>query len=407
MKRVYLNLRIALRSLASFKVRTALAMLGAFLGTFSLIVVSNLSDSLTKKTEAEAAKLGRNLLIVRSGLVARVGPQARLFSEATNLTIEDADVIAAGSTHVSDVAPTGNKAFPVRYGNVILQSVLILGVTPNYTSLRNFQVKDGSFFFDRDMENVSRVAVLGSKVAEKLFGNESPLGRHILIWRVPCQVIGVMEEKGVDISGADLDNQIFVPLSTFLRRFVNKDFVNSVTVQVVDGDSLPAAKAEIEDILRKRHKIGRGKKDDFTVIDLKDVIALQAQAMDMIRVLGRIAATISFFIGGLGILSIMILIVNERRLEIGIRRAVGSRKRDIVLQFLIESSFISWSGGTVGLVVSLLATMLIFTLADLPFAVSLGGLAVAFFASVAVGAAAGIYPSQKATKIQPVDVLRS
>ena len=407
MKRIYLNLHIALRSLANFKLRTALAILGVFLGTFSLIIVSNLSDSLRKKTEKEAASLGKNLLIVRSGIVRRFGAQARLLSEATTLTTRDAKAIIESSPFVSDVSPSSNKSFPVRYGDVTLTSVLVMGVTPNYTDVRDFRVKEGRFVNNNDNKNLNRVAVIGKEVADKLFGIRNPIGEYILIWRVPCQVIGLMEEKGVDISGFNQDNQVFIPLNTFLRRFINKDYIGSISVQAIDEKSIPIAKAEIEDLLRKRHKIREDQKDDFTVIDLKDVMALKTQAMSMITVLGRVAAAVSFFIGGIGILSIMILIVNERRVEIGIRRAVGSRKRDIILQFLIESAFIAFSGGTFGLIASFVTTVIIFMLSDLPFTVSITGLILSFLASVGVGILAGIYPSKNATKIQPVDVIRA
>jgi len=407
MRRVYLNLKIAIRSLMNFKLRTTLAVLGVFLGTFSLIVVSNLSDSLAKKTQIEAEKLGKNLLIVRSGIVRRFGSSTRLLSEATTLTTHDAGAILDGSRLVKDVSPSGNKNFPVRYENVVLKSILIMGIMPNYSEIRNFRAKHGRFINYGDNATLSKVAVIGTKVAEKLFGQQNPLGKHILIWRVPCEVIGIMEEKGLDISGLDQDNQIFVPLNTYLRRFVNKDYVNSISVQVINEQSIPVAKAEIEDILRKHHTIKKDQEDDFSVIDLKDVMALKTQAINMIKVLGRVSAVVSFLIGGLGILSIMILIVNERRIEIGIRRAVGSRKRDIILQFLLEASFISFSGGTVGVLLSMVTSILIFLIAKLPFIISPAGYAFSFFASIAVGILAGIYPSRKATKIQPVDVIKS
>ncbi|MEW6053313.1 MAG: ABC transporter permease [Nitrospirota bacterium] len=407
MKRVYLNLRIAFRSLLNFKLRTVLAVMGVFLGTFALIVVSNLSDSLSLKTEKEAENFGNNLLIVRSGVVRKMGTSTRLLSEATTLTVDDARAIVQGSRFINDVSPSGNKTFPVRYGNVVLKSTLVVGVTANYPLIRNFRVEEGRFLSSEDDRGFSKVAVIGTKVAQNLFGNESPLGRYILIWRVPCQVIGIMEEKGVDISGLDQDNQIFVPLNTYLRRFVNKEYINSISVQVTGEESIPLAKAEIEEILRNRHKIRQYENDDFSVIDLKDVMALKIQAISMIKVLGRVSAVVAFLIGGLGILSIMILIVNERRVEIGIRRAVGSRKRDIVLQFLIEASFISFSGGTAGVMASSVASILVFWLADLPVAVSPAGHILSLSATVLVGILAGIYPSQKATRIQPVDVIRT
>jgi putative ABC transport system permease protein len=215
-----------------------------------------------------------------------------------------------------------------------------------------------------------------------------------------------MEEKGVDASNVDQDNQVFVPLNTFLRRLVNQDYVNTIYVQTVGDQVMAQSRQQIEELLRKRHKIRRGQKDDFAVIDSKDVMALKAQAISMISVLGRIAAGISFVIGALGILSIMILIVSERRMEIGIRRAVGSRKRDIVLQFLLESSFISFLGGAAGVLFGFLVSLLIFRLSGLPFAIAPLGLEVSFVASVVVGILAGIYPSRRATMIQPVDVIR-
>ena len=268
-------------------------------------------------------------------------------------------------------------------------------------------MKEGRFISHDDDRTLGKVAVIGTKVAEKLFGKENPVGKHILIWRVPCEVIGIMEEKGVDISGLDQDNQIFIPLNTYLRRFVNKEYISNISVRVIDEASLAPAKTGIEEILRQRHKITNDQSDDFTVIDLKDVMALKTQAMSMIKVLGRVAAVVSFLIGGLGILSIMILIVNERRVEIGIRRAVGSRKRDIILQFLLESSFISFSGGTVGVLLSFLVSIAIFLFSGLPFTISPAAHFLSFLASVVVGILAGIYPSQKATRIQPVDVIRS
>jgi putative ABC transport system permease protein len=278
---------------------------------------------------------------------------------------------------------------------------------PNYPETRNFSVEDGTFITDRDNTNLAKVAVLGKTVARKLFGETNPIGQTILIYRVPCLVIGVMEEKGSDLAGVDQDNQVFLPLYTYLRRFVNQDFINTIYVQLQDGLTVASAKADIEELIRRSHGIKAGKKDDFTVIDMKDVVALKNQAMAMITTLGRISATVSFLIGGIGILSIMILIVNERRVEIGIRRAVGSRKRDIILQFLMESSVISFSGGLAGVILGLLTSIVIYRLAALPFNISLGGLLLAFVASVLVGGLAGIYPSKKATAIQPVDVIRS
>lgn len=407
LRRILLNLKIARRSLVQFKWRTSLAVLGVFFGTFSLIIVSNLSGSLAIKTEQEIDSLGKDLLIVRSGIVRRVGAGTPLMSGATNLTPEDARAILDSVSSVADLSAAGYKTFPVRYGNTVLKGILVNGVEPNFQDIRNFRVREGSFVAEQDNLDRNKVAVLGRTVVEKLFGDEDPIGKYVLVSRVPFQVIGIMEEKGTDVSGADQDSQIFIPLQTFLKTLVNKTNVNNIYIQVIRGELIPAAKTDIEHVLRKRHKIGPGQNDDFAVIDMKDVMALKTQAMDLITVLGRIAAAVSFIIGGLGILSIMILIVNERKLEIGIRRAVGSRKRDIILQFLIESSIISLAGGTIGVFSGALISVVLLRVLKYPFTLSLAGLAIAFGASVLVGILAGIYPSKKATQFEPVDIIRT
>lgn len=407
MNRLFLNLKIAWRSLCNFRLRTLLAIFGIFLGTFSLIIVLNLSRSLSKKTEIEIENMGKNLLIVRSGIVRRFATGIRLLSEATNLTRADSEAILNGSSFVNAISPLGSRYFPVRYEGITLNSVLVTGVMPNYTEIRNFHVKKGIFVSEEDNKNLKKVAVIGSRIAEKLFGDRDPLGKHILIFRVPCEVIGVMEEKGVDLSGLDQDYQIFVPLNTFLRRFINKEYLTGIYVQVVDESVTFQAKKEIEDILRIRHGIKEGKKDDFTVIDMKDLVTVRAQAMETINLLGTVSAVISFLIGGIGILSIMILIVNERRLEIGIRRAVGSRKRDILFQFLMESSFIALSGGAIGVIGGFTGTALILKAFKLPLTISLAGPFISFLISVIIGILSGLYPAKKATTIQPIDIIRS
>lgn len=407
LRRVLLNLKIARRSLANFKLRTVLAVLGVFLGTLSLVTVSSLSQSMALKTRQETAALGENLLIVQSGTVRTFGMRTQLISQATTLTQEDAEAILSTARFVEDVTPTSGKSFVVRAGSTVLKDVMVTGVRPNFPQIRNFHPRLGRFVSAEDERKAAKVVVLGQKVAAKLFGGENPVGQMVLIRRVPCQVIGVMEEKGADISGFDQDNQIFMPLKTFLHRFVNKTYISTIYVRVMREDLLSASKKDIEDLLRVRHKIGPGKQDDFSVVDMRDVMHLKSEAMTMITLLGRIAAVVSFAIGGMGILSIMILIVNERRLEIGLRRAVGARRRDIATQFLTESSAIALLGGFLGSLIGVLSSGVIFTVLRYPVVTSWLGLVGAFAASVAVGIGAGIYPSRKALAIQPVDVMRS
>ena len=407
MKSIYLNLTIALRSLFNFKVRSLIALLGVLLGTFSLIVVSNFSGSFARKTTTEINKLGENMLIIKPGIVKHFGQRSKLLSDASNLTLYDASAIAEGSRFIKKISPVSSKTFPIRYKEKVISPILIVGARQNYTKTRNHFHQEGRFITEEDQNELKNIAVIGSKIAEQLFENKNPLGKYLLIYRVPCLVVGIMEEKGSDISGTDLDNQIFIPLNTFLKKFVNRTYLDTIYVQAVNEASIPFAKSEIEKILRERHNLTSNKKNDFTVIDLKDVMNLKMQITDMITALGRISAAVSFIVGGMGILSIMILIVNERKIEIGIRRAVGSKKKDIILQFIFESSIISFCGGICGVTSGITASIIIFAVSSLPFFISAPGLIFSFTASVAIGILAGIYPSQKAVAIEPVDIIKS
>jgi len=407
MKRIFLNIEIAWHSLSNFKLRTFLALCGVTLGTFSLVLVANLTGSIERKSKIEVDKLGKNLLIVRCGVVLKFGERTRTLSEATTLTKEDAQAILAGSAFVEDVAPATLKQLPVRYKETTLKSVFIMGGTPNIYIMRNYKLAKGVFYNDKDNRAFADVAVIGYKVADKLFKNQDPIGKYIKLSDIYCQVIGVLEELGSDISGADQDNQVIIPISTYMRKIENKDFINIIYVRGVSDEVFDKAKNDIEEILRRRHKIHPGDQDDFTVIDMKDVMAIRAQVTKIITVLGRLSASISFLIGGLGILSIMILIVSERKMEIGIRRAVGSRKKDIIFQFLTESSLISLTGGVFGIIVGFVFCSLIFHFSKLPYYISLFSLISSMASSFAVGVIAGIYPARKAIQIQPIDVMRS
>ena len=408
MSRIILNLIIAWRSLNIYRIRSFFAMLGVFLGTLSLIVVSNLSGSFSEKMLTEIDKMGTNLLIVKNSIVKHFARRTELLNEAVELTIDDSVAIMQGSTFIKDVSCACNKTFTLRHKGKVLTSILIVGVSPNYQEVRSCFVQKGRFISKADNTDLNRVVVLGTRVVEKLFNDkENPIGKYILIARVPFLVTGIMEEKGADISGADQDNQVIIPLNTFMRRLVKKDFIDTIYVQAENEDSIPLAQTEVELILRKRHRITHDKDDDFTVIDLKDLKDLKTKTTDMITILGRISAVVSFLIGGIGILSIMILIVNERRVEIGIRRAVGAKKRDIIFQFLIESSIISLCGGIAGVFTGFALSIIVFKLSNLPFNISTAGLIFSFIASVTVGTMAGIYPSKSAIDIQPVDIIRS
>jgi len=239
LRRILLNLKIARRSLVQFKWRTSLAVLGVFFGTFSLIIVSNLSGSLAIKTEQEIDSLGKDLLIVRSGIVAARGGRNALMSRSDKPDPEDARAIQDAVSSVADLSAAGYKTFPVRYGNTVLKGILVNGVEPEFSGHPEFSRPEGSFVSAQDNLDRNKVAVVGRTIVEKLFGDEDPIGKYILISRVPFQVIGIMEEKGTDVSGADQDSQIFIRCRRSSRPWSTRPMSTTSTSRSPAASSSP------------------------------------------------------------------------------------------------------------------------------------------------------------------------
>ncbi|MBF0555819.1 MAG: ABC transporter permease [Nitrospirae bacterium] len=405
-KNIYLNLTIAVKSLGSFKLRTFLAITGVVLGTLSLITVANTSRSMELKTINDLERFGKNLLTVKSGLMRGHGSPTDL-TESLRLTPGDARAIKESMPEVKTVAPAATKTFPIKYKNTTVTGTMMMGIPMEFLKLKKIPVENGRLFTDKDNNEMAKVAIIGSKAAGKLFKGEDPIGKTIFVNQAALEVVEVLEPMAVDLSEINEDNIVYVPLSTFMKRLTNTATINLIYVEAVSEAATGRLKREIEALLRQRHNIKKGERDDFTVTDLRDVNSMQTKTMKIVVTLGMITSAISFTISSVGILSVMILMVDERKVEIGIRRVVGARKRDIALQFLTEASFISLIGAVAGLIAGIALTLAISAIAKIPFAVSLAGVAISFAASIVTGIASGIYPSIKAMAIQPVNILRS
>jgi putative ABC transport system permease protein len=404
---IQLNLKIGLGYLRIFKGRTALAIAGVILGAISIITVSNLSLSLMKKTEIALVSFGKNMVIVRSGK-ARSLRRTGLMSSLATITFQDIEAIEKFSAFIEDILPTSNQTLTVRYRDIALTDPLIIGATPPFFFKRGYELEDGRFFIEAEDKGMKKVALIGGKVTDKLFLNDEPLMSYIFINKIPFQVIGILKPKGVDISGFDQDNVVIIPLQSYLKRFTDKPtHINILYIQPIDHNTIPFLKKTLAELLRRRHHIKEGNEDDFTVLETSELVEMESKAMNTVKIAGLIAAIVAFTISAMGIFSIMALMVNERKNEIGIRRAIGAGKHDIVLQFLIESSFISLVGTAGGVMLGLIISGVIFTVGDLPFAVSLNGISLAVGASVAVGILSGIYPAKKAASFRPIDILKS
>jgi putative ABC transport system permease protein len=283
----------------------------------------------------------------------------------------------------------------------------IVATWPSFTGIRAFNARWGRFFTMEEERELERVVVLGVKVAERLFQTpERALGRMVFLQRAAFRVIGVMEPKGRDLSGTDQDEQVFMPLTTYMRRAANVDHIGGVYLRAAKGADLTRIKDAAASLLRRRHQIGPGETDDFTVLTARESIQLQRQALDLVFTLGVISSSVSFAVGGLGILSIMILLVRARRLEIGIRRAVGARRRDIVRQFLLESAIMSTTGGLLGVGAAAGLSLGLSLAGVFPLVVDQTVVSLSLAGSAILGVAAGAYPAWTASRLEILGVLR-
>jgi len=382
-------------------------MLGVFLGALAFTGVQHVSKIMVKQAEMETEKLGPNLYSVMSGQIRfRRSGGVRVSGRSRNFTLADAQALIDGVPSVMEGAPFLIKTMQVRGdGNAV--NAKVLATWPNYQVIRNFRPSIGRFFNWNEVEERAKVCVLGQKIAERLFGSpEDAIGQIVYLYRASFRVLGVMENKGRDVSGEDQDEFMFLPVTTFMRRASNQRWIGGVFLRLSSDAGLEAVGESARAIMRNRHNIDEGQADDFSTLSSKDAIKLQRQALDLMTTLGGITSSISFAVGGLGILSIMILVIRARRVEIGVRRAVGGRRRDIVRQFLFEAGLMAGVGGACGVAVTVVLVTIGCSLADLPIIIDPASLAVTLVGSCLLGLAAGAYPAWQAANIEILDVLK-
>lgn len=396
-------IKVAWQHLTLHKRRTPLSLLGILFGILALVAVGNVSLAMKRRMEIELNKFGPNLVIVRAGVVYVHGLSQRQFSFAK--TLRGVKAIRHSILGIDIAIPLSEKEFSIRYKQNKTTARLI-GAGPKIFELRNLGLLKGKFYSEGDERLAPRNVVLGYKVWETLFSGGDAIGKTILIRRVPCKVIGILEKKGVDLAGEDQDSVIYTPLSTMMRRFLNVDYFSTILIKAQEKKNIANIKEETERLLRKRHKIGPGGKDDFTVYTLSEMTKKKEEGLKLVSLLSKMAATISFSIGGLGIFAMMLLSVSERKREIGIKRAVGAKRRDILIQFLGESLFISLFGGIGGVVLGIIISLIII-ISGLPLVINPIHLALAFFISISLGVLSGLYPAYLATSIEPIEVLKA
>jgi len=394
-------LLLALRSIRRNVLRSFLTTLGIVIGVASVIIMVNLGSGATLQVKQQIESLGSNLLFLRPG--QRLGHGQR--TQATPFNIDDAEAITREISGVAEVAPQSSTAMVAIYGNENWNTS-VTGSDNRFFKVGNWALAEGRFFNDNELRTGRSVCVIGETVRQKLFGAQSPVGSSIRLKKISCEVVGLLQSKGQSAGGSDEDDTIVMPIRTFWRRIAGNQDVQRLRISARDGVSTESVQRDIESLMRERRRIGPGKEDDFSVMDLQEITrTLTGTTQILTALLGAVAA-VSLLVGGIGIMNIMLVSVTERTREIGIRLAVGAQERDVLTQFLVEAVVLSSFGGLFGILLALAASWFIAGLLRLPFVVEPIMVLFAFLFSMVIGVAFGYFPARKAARLDPIDALR-
>jgi len=400
-------LRLALGALNAYKARSLLTMLGIIIGIGSVIVMISVGRGAKADIQQQISKMGSNMLMIFSGS-SRQGGVRGGFGSKPSLRVKDAEAIARECPAVKSVTYSTARNLQVVAGKTNW-GTSVNGTTPEYIIVRDWPLKEGEFFSTQHMKSAASVTVLGSSVAENLFeAGENAIGQKIRINNFPFQIIGVLEPKGRTPGGRDQDDAVYVPYTTAMRKLLGRrlpGLVGFIGVSAQSKELVPEAKREIEELLRQRHRILTSADDDFTVRTLDEIAATSEKTGDIMTLLLTAVAAVSLVVGGIGIMNIMLVSVTERTREIGIRMAVGARERDVLIQFLVESTTLSIVGGLLGTLSGIGIAKLITFLAQWPTIITLDAILLATVFSAAVGIFFGFYPARKASRLDPIEAL--
>jgi putative ABC transport system permease protein len=398
------SLALSCRLLAAHKLRTGLSVSGLGIGVAAVMVMVALGRGAEARVLDRIQAMGTDLLIVSASPAPRVAGRPRASESVTLLRPSDADVLVRESPYALRAAPSVSRAVRVRWQERNVPT-LLTGITPQGLDIRNIGVARGRAFDEEDEVQRSRVALVGPTAARTLFGTLDPVGLEVRIGQVPFTVIGVTHPRGTDVGGADQDDVVLIPLATALRRVLNLSYVNTILVQGRSSAELERLEADVQEILTGLHPPRAGAPEAFRLQNQTRLLRMEGEAARSLTLLVVGVAGLAFGVGGIGILSVMLMSVRERMREVGLRRALGARKRDVQIQFVMEAGLIALAGGAAGAVVGALVAGASALVGPWDMRISWWAALAAVAASCAVGIGAGMIPAWRASNMEPVEAL--
>jgi putative ABC transport system permease protein len=396
------TLLLALRSIRRNVLRSSLTILGIVIGIAAVITLVTLGGGATVQVANQIKSLGSNLLSIRPGQQPRAGgvrQAARLFEA------KDIEAIERDISGIAAVAPTASRSMLAISGDTNWSTV-VTGVDNAYLRVRDWSLAHGRVFTDGELRAGAMGCILGDTVRRNLFGAQDPLDATIRLGALSCPVIGVLAARGQAAFGIDQDDLVLIPLRAYQRRIAGNQYIDAILVSVRDGVSTKKVQGDIELLLRERRHLGPREEADFHVLDMQQIVAtVSGTTRTLTALLGAVAA-VSLFVGGIGIMNIMLVSVTERTREIGIRLAIGATETEVLLQFLVEAVMLSLLGGIAGILAGVGAAAAGATLLNVPFVFNAWIVAIAFLFSGAVGVIFGYFPARKAAQLNPIDALR-